>query len=72
MSDDYFEDHFENKPEPFQGSAREDNHANIKEHAAWYNEDNLETVSAMKVRTRCFPLGAWDSNAHFPPISGAY
>lgn len=37
----------------------EDNHVKLKAHAAWYNEEDHETISAMKVKTTRLPLGAW-------------
>lgn len=37
----------------------EDSHAKLKVHAAWYNEEDDETVSVMKDKTTKFPLEAW-------------
>lgn len=38
-------EHFIVKPEPFLDSMPDDNHAKLKAHAAWYNEEDHETIS---------------------------
>lgn len=43
----------------FLDSISEDNPANLKAHAAWYNDENHETLSVMEVETTKCLLGAW-------------
>lgn len=59
LSGDSFIHHYVDEPKPFLNNVPNDNHAKIVGHAAWYREDDYETVSVFKLKTTHFPLAAW-------------
>lgn len=56
LNHDYLIDNFRTELEPFLGLVPEDNHANIKAHIAWYNEEDHETVWVVNAKTSHFPV----------------
>mmetsp|Transcript_40133 Transcript_40133/g.76716 ORF Transcript_40133/g.76716 Transcript_40133/m.76716 type:complete len:81 (-) Transcript_40133:110-352(-) len=59
MSNDSFVHHFLDEPQALLDNLLEDNHAKLKAHAAWYNDEDQEIDSVGNVTTTNVPLDMW-------------